>query len=308
MWAEHATPSGLAGIARDTGALALVALDQRAGLRRILTPPDQDPVDDQATIDFTLDVARALGPMSSGIVVDREHGGVELQRMPQLLPRTGLVLAVDRYVQPQATGPVQSTELDGHALGPDADLTGVAAVKLLVIWRRDDNRSAQLDLARQFVETAASRDVASVLQPIVRPTDDELDDGSWDAQEAMAEAAAQLSAMGQSLYATQVPFAGLRGGDELNDACRRLAESISGPWVVSSHGVDSTDLAAAVTAACRAGASGFLAGESWWADAVGGDGPEGRRLLLHEVVAPRLQQLCQIVDDYARPWATTFIA
>lgn len=259
-------------------------------------------------IDFTLDVARVLGPMASGIVVDREHGGSELQRTSQLLPGTGLVLSVDRYVQPQSTGPVQSTDLDDSLLGPDADLTGVAAVKLMVIWRRDEQRSTQLELARRFVAAAASHHVASVLQPIVRPTDGELDNGSWDAEEAMREAAAELSGVGQTLYATQVPFVGHCGGAELDDACRLLAESISGPWVVVSHGVDPQDLPTAVTAACRAGASGFVAGESWWTGLAGADGPEGCRLLLHEVVAPRLQQLCQILDDYARPWATTIIA
>lgn len=307
MWVEHATSMGLAGIARDTGALALVAVDQRDGLRRTLTPPGQDPVDDKAMTDFTLDVVRVLGPMASGILVDREHGGAELQRSSQLSTGTGLVLAVDRYVR-QPTGPIESTELDGDVLGPDCDLAGVAAVKMMVIWRRDENRHGQAELARQFVAAAASQGVASVLQPIVRPTDAELDDASWDFAAAIREAAAELSVLGQTLYAVQAPVAGLTSTAELDDACRLLAESITGPWVVVSHGVDPDDLPAAVTAACRAGASGFLAGESWWADIVGADGPEGHRLRLHEVVVPRLQQLCQIVDDHARPWATTLSA
>ncbi|HEY5489481.1 MAG TPA: hypothetical protein VIK00_06540, partial [Candidatus Limnocylindrales bacterium] len=50
--------------------------------------------------------------------------------------------------------------------------------------------------------------------------------------------------------------------------------------------------------ACRAGASGFLAGRAIWADTInGGD----YRANLDAVSAPRLRRLAELVDAGARP-------
>jgi sulfofructosephosphate aldolase len=70
------------------------------------------------------------------------------------------------------------------------------------------------------------------------------------------------------------------------------------PWVVLSSGVSIEDFPGAVEAACRGGASGFLAGRAVWRDAIGPD-PEPA---LHERSVPRLRRLGQIVDAVARPW------
>jgi sulfofructosephosphate aldolase len=78
-----------------------------------------------------------------------------------------------------------------------------------------------------------------------------------------------------------------------------LAADITGPWVVLSQGVDRDDFLRAVTMACRAGASGFLAGRALWSDLVGTpDLAAG----LRSVARPRLERLCAVVDEHARPW------
>jgi sulfofructosephosphate aldolase len=54
-----------------------------------------------------------------------------------------------------------------------------------------------------------------------------------------------------------------------------------------------------VTAACRAGGSGFLAGRALWSDVVGvPDVAAG----LRSISVPRLERLIDVVDRYARPW------
>jgi sulfofructosephosphate aldolase len=67
---------------------------------------------------------------------------------------------------------------------------------------------------------------------------------------------------------------------------------------VLSSGVSIEDYPAAVEAACRGGASGFLAGRAVWRDALVAD-PEP---VLRERAVPRLQRLADIVDTVARPW------
>ena len=288
----------LDAIARPAGGLARAAMDQRESLRTMFDAAGAGRVGDGVLIDFKLAVAEALGPLASGFLIDR-HYGFDRIRDDKVLPDScGLILAADELEQADG-GPVEETGLDGVVAAPDYDLGGVQALKLLIIWRRDAQRPARVELARRFIELAAQRGVLSVLEPVVRATGDELDDGSWDLDAAIREAARELSPLRPSLYKAQVPRAGRGTPDELQRAATALGEAITGPWVVLSQGVDRDDFPAAVAAACRGGASGFLAGRALWSDVVGR--PDVDRALA-EVSVPRLERLIEVVDTYATPW------
>lgn len=290
------TAPTLDAIARPSGALAMVAMDQRESLRHMFDQAGAGRVDDERMVAFKLDVARALSPLASGFLIDREYG-VE-RAAPLLPPSCGLILAADALEQ-EPGGPVEETGLDEVVVAPESDLHGAVAVKLLVIWRRDARRERRVELARRFIEVAAARGVLSVLEPVVRATPEETAAGTWDTEVAIAEAARELSALRPSLYKVQVPLGGRAEPAELERACATLGEAVTGPWVVLSQGVDRDDFAGAVRAACRGGASGFLAGRALWSDVVGRpDVPAA----LAEVSVPRLERLVELVDAEARPW------
>ncbi|MGY4642314.1 hypothetical protein [Cellulomonas sp. URHB0016] len=286
----------LDSLALPSGGLAMVAMDQRESLRTLFDQAGAGRVDDERMVAFKRDVSRVLGPLASGFLVDRQYGlAVVRDALP---PTTGLLLAADA-LQQEPGGPVQETDLDERVVGPDVDLTGVTALKLLVVWRDDERRAARLDLARRFVAVARERGVLSVLEPVVRATAVEEAAGTWDREAAILEAAAEMSALGPDLSKVQVPLAG-RGPDEaLREACERLGRTVTGPWVVLSQGVERDDFPRGVEAACRAGASGFLAGRALWSDVVGR--PDVRAALT-EVAVPRLERLVALVEQTARPW------
>jgi sulfofructosephosphate aldolase len=292
-----AAPPSLDAIARPSGAFAMVAMDQRESLRAMFDAAGRGRPDDDVLVDFKLAVARTIGPLASGFLIDRHYGFERVRAEGLLPPGCGLILAADALEQ-EPGGPVEETALD-TVVTEDLALDGVAALKLLVIWRRDERRQERIRLAREFVAAAARRGVLSVLEPVVRATQRELDEGSWDTDAAIREAAEELSPLGASLYKVQVPQQGKGTEQELEDACRLLGQSIVGPWVVLSQGVDLADFPAAVAAACRGGASGFLAGRALWSDVVGSDRLEER---LREVSVPRLEALGATVDRLARPW------
>lgn len=286
----------LDAIARPTGGLAMVAMDQRESLRHMYDLAGVGRPQDDVLVQFKRHVAAALGPFASGFLVDREFGGLAILDDGLLPPACGFILAADALIQ-EPGGPVEETALDEGAM--DAVRDGVDAVKLLLIWRRDDRREQRLALAERFIAEAARREVLSVLEPVVRATPAELRAGSWNEEEAIREAARELSPLHPSLYKVQVPLAGAGADREQSDASERLAGDISGPWVVLSQGVDQGRFATAVQAACRAGASGFLAGRALWSDIVGDpDVPAA----LRERAVPRLERLVEIVDRDARPW------
>jgi sulfofructosephosphate aldolase len=294
---DTATALTLDAIARPSGGLAMVAMDQRESLRAMFDAAGAGRPADDVLVRFKLDVAEALGPIASGFLIDREYGFEAIRDVGAIPESTGLILAADALTQADG-GPVEETDLDEVVL-QHTDLGGVSALKLLVIWRRDGKREQRIRLVERFVSEARERGVLSVLEPVVRATEAELADGSWDLDVAIREAAAELSTRGQSLYKVQVPLSGTGNPDEQYEASVALDAEITGPWVVLSQGVSREAFLPAVEAACRAGASGFLAGRALWSDVVGQpDVPAA----LRTVSVPRLERLIEVVDREARPW------
>lgn len=286
----------LEAIARPSGGLAMVAMDQRESLRHMFDLAGAGRPGDDVLIEFKRDVAVSLGGLASAFLVDDEFAGLDILADRLLPPSCGFILAVDALDQ-QPGGPVEDTELDSDAVGKIRE--GVNAIKLLLIWRRDARREQRVELAQRFIDAARGRGVLSVLEPVVRATPEEEAAGTWDLDAAIREAAAELSALQPSLTKVQVPMAGAGDPNEQLAASERLAAAVEGPWVVLSQGVPQDRFPAAVEAACRAGASGFLAGRALWSDVVGApDVPAA----LAERSRPRLERLAEIVDTHARPW------
>jgi sulfofructosephosphate aldolase len=291
-------PITLDAIARESGGLAMVAMDQRESLRAMFDAAGAGRPTDAVLTRFKRDVAEILGPLASGFLIDRHYGFDSIRASGVIAPQTGLILAADALTQHDG-GPVEETQLDDVVAADGFDLHGVAALKLLIIWRRDAKREQRVELTASFIDLARRRGVLSVLEPVVRATARELDDGSWEQDAAIQEAARELSPLGASLYKAQVPLSGRGTPDEQYDASLALNAAITGPWVVLSQGVDRHAFLPAVEAACRAGASGFLAGRALWSDIVGSADVRGD---LSSIAAPRLRRLGEIVDREARPW------
>src|SRR3712207_4134838 len=119
----------LDAIARPSGALAMVAMDQRESLRAMFDQAGAGRPEDEVLIRFKLDVAEALGPLASGFLIDRHYGFGRVRDAGLLPPSDGLILAADALEQADG-GPVEETGLDEVVVGGGTDLTGVSALKL----------------------------------------------------------------------------------------------------------------------------------------------------------------------------------
>jgi sulfofructosephosphate aldolase len=271
----------LDALARPAGTFLMVAMDQRESLRTMLREHGHNSTAGRVAR-FKRAVAAELAPRASGFLVDRDHVGA----LAPLVPH-GLILAVDRLVQ-EPGGLVEDTQLEEDVNPP----TAVVALKLLVIWRDDERRTERVEMSRRFVELASRHRLLSVLEPVVRVPDDRRED-------AIVEAARELGAVRPSLYKCQVPLAGRGDPEEITRRAREIDAVLPVPWVVLSQGVEPDDFPRAVEAACKGGASGMLAGRALWTATLGADDPTE---LLRERSVPRLRELGEIVDAYARPW------
>jgi sulfofructosephosphate aldolase len=269
----------LDALARPSGTFAMVAMDQRESLRTMLDQHGHVATADRVAA-FKVAVARELAPHASGFLIDRDH----VDAVAPLVPH-GLVLAVDRLVQEPGAG-VEDTSLDEDVRPPPA----AVALKLLVIWRDDQRRAQRLETAQRFVELAGAHGLLSVLEGVVRHEDREA---------AIVEAARELSSVGPSLYKCEVPLHGRGDREAISERARAIDAAVECPWVVLSQGGEPDDFPAAVEAACRGGASGFLAGRALWTSTLAADDPT---TLLRERSLPRLRALGEIVDAHGRPW------
>ena len=165
-------------IARENGTYAMVAMDQRESLRTMFREHGHDDSDVRVRM-FKTAVARELAPHASGFLIEPEF----VEDVKPLVPR-GLIMAVD-LLQQKHGGVVEDTRLDEVEHVPE----GVAALKLLVIWRDDEHRRERVEMCERFVALAERHRVLSVLEPVVRGGDDEI-----------VEAARELGATRPSLY------------------------------------------------------------------------------------------------------------
>ena len=287
----------LTNLARPSGALAMVAVDQREALRGMFAAHQSTPVPDSQLTQFKVDVARELSPFASALLVDQEFGIDAIIDQKVLAPTCGLIAAADLLVGP-AGGAATDTAVD-----PDVDPLrmrdiGSVGLKFLVLWRNDESPESRLKLVDEFNQLCAKSGLPSIIEVIVKPPTDSS--RSFDREEELVIAAKEASTWSADLYKAEVPFHGEGDLLAITRNAQRITEAVGTPWVVLSNGVKAPFFADAVKACAQGGASGFLAGRAVWADIVGSaDIPAA----LREVSIPRLEKLAEIVDQYARPWS-----
>ena len=288
----------LTKLARPSGALAMVAVDQREALRGMFAAHQSTPVPDSQLTQFKVDVARELSPFASALLVDQEFGIDAIINQKALTGGCGLIAAADLLVGLPG-GAATDTAID-----PDVDPLrmrdiGSVGLKFLILWRNDESPDARAQLVEDFNKLCRSSGLPSIIEIIVKPPTDSS--RSFNREEELILAAKEAAAWKPDLYKAEVPFHGEGDLSAITKNAERISEAIGSPWVVLSNGVKQPFFKDAVKACAIGGASGFLAGRAVWADIVGSsDIPKA----LREVSIPRLEALAEVVDTYAKPWSS----
>jgi sulfofructosephosphate aldolase len=269
----------------------MLAIDQRVSLETMFLDAGRPPAT-EALDAFRADVLRVLGPSASAVLVER--GLVERGRFPALGdpsggPPPGRILAGERLVQERghsATG--SSVDPDAPAI---AARIGAQALKLMAVADLRAPLEPVTELVRSFVAMTGAAGLIAVVEGIVRGPDGVSPDAFLRVTARLAEEA--------DLYKAQTPIFGGTDEASITALSREVSAAVACPWVVLSTGVAEHAYPAAVAAACRGGASGFLAGRGIWGAAVSADDPGAA---LGGPSLARLRELTAIVAAEARPW------
>ena len=177
----------LSRLARPSGALAMVAVDQREALRGMFAKHQSTPVPDSQLTQFKVDVARELSPYGSGLLVDQEFGLDAIVDAKVMSSNCGLIAAADLLIGP-AGGAATDTAVD-----PDVDpvrmkAIGSAGLKFLVLWRNDESPESRMKLVNEFNALCDAVDLPSIIEVIVKAPNDSSK--SWDREAELISAIA----------------------------------------------------------------------------------------------------------------------
>lgn len=289
----------LATLARPSGALAMLALDQRGSLRAMLRAVGSGvaEIPDQALTDFKVEASASLSGTASAVLLDADLGLWPALQAGAIAPGVGVIAAADRLTM-GPTGLVESTALDEAVLADDRLAEAVDAYKLLVIWRLDADPGPTLELVARFVAAAHARDRIALVEPVVRAADGVVL-GPEAHVDAVAAAAERIAPLRPDVYKAEVPTLGAGPDEAVTAGARVLTGLLPCPWVVLSNGTPAERFADAAVAAARGGASGFLAGRGIWAASLRAT---DRRAHLEDLARPAFGRLVERIDATARPW------
>lgn len=294
-------PFSLDQIADQDGRFAILAMDQRGTLRKMLEKAGR-PHTDEDMSQFKVDVVRALSPSASAVLTDVEYGVDAVRAAGALDPRAGLLISSERSPQPSWNGE-QRTEYSPTERGPGfvADNGGVA-LKFLVRWRPDRPAGpGEPDLAREAIDAVAAvvadcgaYGMPSVIEPLVTKLPGEEPFSAEQHTRMVIRSAELLAALGPDLLKLEWP------GDA--EGCREVSKVCGNvPWALLSAGVAYEQFVERVLTAMDAGASGYIAGRAFWGDAAGLIGDE-RRHFLHTTAARRMTDLNAAISGRGRSW------
>jgi tagatose 1,6-diphosphate aldolase len=299
---------GLQQLADSKGMMTVCAIDHRGALKRALNGKNPAAVSYQEIVDFKLDLCQAMAPFASAILLDPEYGAAQAIAAGLLPGSKGLLVSMEKTGYAGASTARITELLPGWSV-KKAKRMGASAVKPLVYFRPDlkDIASKQLDLVARLADQCIEEDIAFLVEPVSYPIE-----GSGTSSEKFAEikpglvieTARQITALPIDVLKAEFPADIKFEQDEgmLLGLCQELNQASRLPWVLLSAGVDFESFKKQVGIACKAGASGFLAGRALWQEGAQISSRKERMSFFQNTAAPRLKNLAEIADSYGRPW------
>lgn len=287
--------------------MAMCALDHRGSLMKMLSAGQSQGAGYQEMVDFKLDLCRVVAPHAAAILLDPIYGAAQAIAAGAIPNTTGLLVSLEE------SGYSGEAEARVTNLLPEWDVKkirkmGATAAKLLLYYRPDvDVAPKQLDTVQRLATDCVTEDMPFVVEPVsyrVANKEASPEDFAKVKPKLVVETARQITALPIDVLKAEFPADLEYEKDKarLSDLCHQLNEASQVPWVILSAGVNFELFYQEVELACRAGASGFLAGRALWQEATQIKSREERLKFLETTVVSRLESLTELANAYGTPW------
>lgn len=299
---------GLQQLSNPNGIFTICAVDHRRSLRRIIDSENPASVTYQTMMDFKMDICEVLVPRAGAVLLDI-YSASRAIASNTISGKTGLLISLE------------AADYDVH--GDDEKFTdflidwnvdtvrgmGASAVKTTLYYRPDlpNMASSQLGTVTKLACDCKQTDIALIVGPrnYIVP---ELERDQWEyarkKPDLMINTVRQLSMLPIDVLKVEFPadISYEQDKDRLLYLCQQLDEACRVPWVLLSGGISFDVFLWQLEIACKAGASGFLAGRGLWQESAGMTSRWERIKFLKHTATERLDQLIVVADSCAKPW------
>jgi tagatose 1,6-diphosphate aldolase len=303
---------GLSATSSSQGIFTILALDHRQSFVKMLQPSNPPSVSYADVVAAKSDVVSVLSPHASAVLLDPVYSAAQLTANGALPGKTGLLVAVEETGYTGAEIARVSSLLPSWSVEKSKRM-GAQAVKLLIYYHPDAGILVQKQesLVRQVIEDCRQYDLLLFLEALSYSIDPQADKNSTpfasSRPRVIAETARRLGRLGPDILKLEFPVDSEHDMNESNwlKACEAISEDITCPWTVLSGGASYDIFVKQVSAACRGGASGTIAGRAVWQEGIPLSS-EQRQTWLREIGARRLDELTEIGEKYGRGWRSFF--
>lgn len=156
-------------ITRASGGFAMLAVDQREAMRLMFAAAGaKTPVADSVLTDFKVNAAKILSPYASAVLLDQQFCYRQAVEQNAVAKSCAMIVAADDFI-PGNGIPVDNVVLDKKINAQAVKRDGAKALKLLVLWRSDEDAQQRLNMVKEFNELCHSNGLLSIIEPVVRP-------------------------------------------------------------------------------------------------------------------------------------------
>ncbi|MEQ9909827.1 tagatose-bisphosphate aldolase [Pectobacterium odoriferum] len=290
--AEH---RGYQLICNATGAMMVIACDQRGGMRTLLAPTSeaQAAITNEILGNTKYDITRYLAAEAGCVLVDPICAIPGLIN-EKILPRdTGLLIGLDASGwETTPEGYRISTMVEGVTARKVREW-GATGGKIMIYLRPDipDANARNLATLRTVIQDFAQEDLLLVVEFLTYPLENESREAYTRLLPELIPAGCQ-ACIEQGAKVLKIPYP---GSDE---ACARVTTLCGDiPWAVLSAGVDHATFLPQVESALKNGASGVIAGRSLWKDCISLDRNVSKEKL-STIAVSRLNDIQALLKRY----------
>ncbi len=303
---------GLQATSSNKGIFTILAFDHRQSYVELLDPDNPEAVSYRDVAVSKSQVIKYLASHSSAVLTDPVYGAAQGIASGALPGNIGLLVALEETGY-TGESTARTTEIIPNWGISKIKRMGADAVKLLLYYHPDAGEltEQQEQLTRKVIAECENEDIAFFLEPVSYSIDPQNNKNSAkfakERPRVIAEIARRLGALGPDVLKLEFPIDANHNVDENQwmEACQAVTETSPCPWTLLSAGVNFDLFTKQVEVACKAGASGYIAGRAVWKEGISML-EEERKTWLESVATDRLDTLRAIADQYAAPWMEHF--
>lgn len=295
-------------MSNSKGIFTMCAVDHRRSLRKIINKGNPSSVAYQTMMDFKMDICETLVPHCGSVLLDI-YSASRAIASNAISGKTGLLISLEVADD----DPYDDDEqFSAFLVDWNVDtIKGMAAsgVKIPLFYRPDlpNVASVQLSTVTKLAYECQQADIALFIGPKSYMVP-ELEKDYWTyakkKPDLLIETVRQLSTLPIDVLKVEFPadISYEPNKERLLYLCQQMNEACRVPWVLLSGGISFEVFQWQLEIACKAGASGFLAGRVLWQEAAMIDSRWERTKFLKTTATDRLNQLISLADSYAKPW------